>query len=129
MAAVPAVGRVFLCGCGFCQISVPERAGQVCVKVPLKGRIIFWYNTDSIAGGTITGRAAALFFVGRVTAVRQNAAIPNKLEEQRKISGNMPEWMCRLKGLPEEQQSHIAKKYYGGKMPWREDKRGSSVQR
>lgn len=32
-------------------------------------------------------------------------------------------WRNRLQGLSEQRQSEIANKYFGGKYPWREDKR------
>ena len=39
------------------------------------------------------------------------------------------QWSCRLSSLPEEQQTMIAKKYYGGKKPWKEYKDENRIHR
>ncbi len=55
------------------------------------------------------------------------------LSESRNVQQTPPdsisEWMCRLNSLPEDQQTHISKKYYGGKRPWKEQKHDRTVQR
>jgi len=60
---------------------------------------------------------------------RVMADLPESRNAQQMQPDSISEWMRRLNSLPEDQQYHISKKYYGGKRPWKEQKHDRTVQR